>query len=139
MKAQRTFAFMLLIAATLSSCSTLSITEIRLSKEDYSAVVRGSVISGQSNLYSLEGEEGQTLGISITSPKNNAVIAIFQPGATAAEEDGAFRITGTPLPEAGEKDNINTWKGPLPSSGKYLIRVSAGSGSAAYEIKIMVR
>ncbi|MDD5066830.1 MAG: hypothetical protein PHF84_07255 [bacterium] len=139
MKITKSYALLLLVAATLSSCSTLSITEIRLSKEDYSAVVRGSVIRGQRDLYSLAGEEGQTLGISITSPENNAVMVLYQPGASAAEKDGIVEVTGKVLPGAGETDNATTWKGPLPVSGKYLVSVSPVRGNTAYEIKIMVR
>ena len=80
------------------------------------------------------------MAVSITALEKNAAFTIYQPGYKAGKDaDGIMEIKGATLQGAGEGDDATTWRGVLPTSGKYLILVGGTRGNATYKLKISIR
>jgi hypothetical protein len=115
-------------------------TPIRFAAGAGSTTVEGGVIRGEVALYSLEARAGQTMTVGITSPENNAVFQIWQPGARVARDrDNLIAVTGQALPRAGETDDAMRWTGTLPASGSYLIVVGGTRGNASFKLQVAIR
>ncbi|MHB8067900.1 MAG: hypothetical protein ACYDIC_08380 [Desulfobaccales bacterium] len=113
------------------------VKEVSFAKGSNSALIKGSVIRGESDQYFLTAKAGQKMEVSITALEKNAAFAIYQPGYKAGKDaDGILEIKGATLKGAGEGEDATVWKGVLPGSGKYLILVGPTRGNATYQLKI---
>ena len=102
-----------------------------------SAVVSGAVVRGTRDVLSFEARKGQSAKIVVTSIENNAVIAIWRPGAKVSF--GEFvDVEGRTLPGVAEENDANSWRGRLPESGSYLIVVGPTRGNTTYKMKIVI-
>jgi len=90
-------------------------------------------------VYFLTANAKQTLEIKISSVEDNAVFEVYTPGSTVAEKDGLTEVNGETLPGAGDTEEIRSWKGVLPVSGKYVIVVGGTRGNATYKLHVAVR
>ena len=138
MKIHKAFAFIVFAAVIAGVCDAGVRREIRFPAGSASAKAEGAVIRGERDLYSLTAKAGQTMEVSISALEDNAVFAIFKPGSTATVKDGFTEITGEAVSKASETDDAKTWKGTLPTSGKYLIVVGGTRGNATYKLKVTI-
>ena len=87
--------------------------------------LKGAVVHGDRDTYSLGAVVGQDMIVTIQSPENNAVFQIYGP-------------SGKPLPHAGESDDAKTFTGRIPSNGNYKIVVGPTRGNATYKLRIKI-
>lgn len=100
------------------------------------AEVKGSVVRGDRDLYTLVARKGQRMHVHITSLEKNAVMQIYAPGWKKAKQ-GA--ITGKTLRGAGETDDATAFAGTLPANGTYLFVVGGTRGNATYTLSLRVK
>ena len=131
----------LLVGAFLTGVVDAAVVkEVTFAKRGNSTLIQGSVMRGESDQYFLTAKAGQKMEVNITALEKNATITIYQPGYKAGKDaDGLLGIKGETLKGAGEGEDATTWKGALPSSGKYLILVGPTRGNATYKLKITIR
>ena len=99
---------------------------VKFKKGMYSATYSNSVVRGDRDTYILKASREQVMEVKITSLENNAVFQILN------------TKTGKYLPGAGEEDDAMSWKGTLPSSGKYKIIVGGTRGNTSYDLTIAI-
>jgi hypothetical protein len=92
-----------------------------------SAIVKGSVVRGDREIYFIKVRSGQVMSVSISALEKNAAFSVYEPGAKAA-------IPGT---EEG-KDPTN-WSGSLSKTGNYRIVVGGTRGNASYKLRVAVK
>jgi hypothetical protein len=104
-----------------------------------SGTVGGHVLRGERNLYSLIADAGQLLTVSITTPDNNAVFQIYEPGTKIERgADGALQFTAKALHAAGSAEDTTRWVGRLPSRGTYIIVIGSTRGNASYSMDVKI-
>jgi hypothetical protein len=113
--------------------------EIRFPRGKSSTTIEESVLLSERDVYFLTANAKQTLEIKISSVEDNAVFEVYTPGSTVAEKDGLTEVNGETLPGAGDTEEIRSWKGVLPVSGKYVIVVGGTRGNATYKLHVAVR
>jgi hypothetical protein len=89
-------------------------------------VLKGAVVRGTNDRYTLGARRGQTMIVHITSREQNSVFTILGPDATA-------------LPGTDEGLDAKDWKGALPLNGDYSIWVSPSRGNATYTLEVTIR
>jgi hypothetical protein len=124
MKKILTLLAILALSANLSFAEGIK-RKITFKRGSNSATVKGSVVRGDRDEYTLGAKAGQTMTVTITSLENNAVFQIYR-GANALEG-------------AGEGDDATSWTGDLPSDGTYKIIVGGTRGNASYTLKVAVK
>jgi hypothetical protein len=104
-----------------------------------SGTVGGRVMRGERNLYSVKATAGQTMTVTMTTPDDNAVFQIYQPGTTIGRDnDGLLEFHGTALHGAGDGEDTTRWTGRLPVAGVYLIVVGSTRGNARYSMDVKI-
>jgi hypothetical protein len=99
----------------------------------------GHVQRGGRDLYSLTANTGQHLTVTLTTPDDNAVFQIYEPGTTLGRDaDGVLEFHGTSLHAAGDGNDPTRWSGRLPRTGTYLIAVGSMRGNARYSMDIRI-
>ena len=98
---------------------------IRFATGPMTVEVKGAVISGQRDRYTLSMLKGENLDVIITSNEANAVFSIIGPD-------------NNPLPGTEEGKDTNNWSVPAPSDGAYAILVGPTRGNATYTLKVSV-
>jgi len=96
---------------------------VRLPTSGRAVTVRGAVVRGDRDLYTLRALAGERLTVHVTAREHNAVFQIIGPS-------GHF------LPGAGEGDDAVRWHGRLPTTGDYTVTVGGTRGNAAYTLTI---
>jgi hypothetical protein len=132
---------LLTVSALLAGVGEAGVSkEVTFAKGSNSTLIKGSVIRGESDHFFLTAKAGQEMEASLTAEEKNAAFAIYQPGYKAGKDAaGILEIKGATLTGAGEGEDATSWKGSLPSSGKYLILVGGTRGNATYKLKITIR
>jgi hypothetical protein len=104
-----------------------------------SGTVGGHVQRGEFNLYSLVGDAGQFMTVSMTTPGGNAVFQIYEPD-TAIGRDGAGQLTftGKALRSGGPGEDATRWTGRLPRKGTYIIAIGSTRGNANYSMDVKI-
>lgn len=101
--------------------------------------VGGHVLRGARDLYSMTASAGQHLTVTITTPDDNAVFQIYEPGtAIVRDTDGVLEFQGKALHDAGEGSDTTRWSGRLPRTGTYLITVGSTRGNARYSMDVRI-
>lgn len=122
-----------------ATCRAAVVKTILFPRAKSSAVIKQSVIRGESDQYFLTAKAGQKLHVKVTALEKNAAVTIYEPGFKAGKDsDGILEIKGATLKGAGEGDDATGWKGTLPKSGKYLITVGPTRGNATYKLTVAV-
>ncbi len=128
-----------LIAILLSATSALPIqgnsaTRVRFPRGRTSVVLKGSVKDGRTNQYILQAREGQTITIHMaTSPKNFGTFTLYLPVQPDSADRGAEEVA------LFAAQDVTDWKGALPKSGEWVIRVETGGRKIPYTLKITIR
>ncbi len=126
---QARFSFLIMLCLIFTAANTYAdgITKnVKFKKGMYSATYSNSVVRGDRDKYILKASREQVMEVKITSGENNAVFQILN------------IKTGKFLPNAGDGDDAMSWKGTLPSSGKYKIIVGGTRGNTSYDITIAI-
>jgi hypothetical protein len=104
-----------------------------------SGTVGGHVLRGERSLYSVKATAGQTLTVTLTTPDDNAVFQLYEPGTTVGRDsDGLLEFHGNSLHGAADGEDTTRWSGRLPKSGTYLIVVGGTRGNARYSMDVKV-
>jgi hypothetical protein len=104
-----------------------------------SGTVGGRVVRGAPALYSVKATAGQTLTVTLTTPDDNAVFQLYEPGTTVGRDsDGLLEFHGNSLHGAADGEDTTRWSGRLPKSGTYLIVVGGTRGNARYSMDVKV-
>ena len=99
----------------------------------------GHVQRGEQNLYSLLGDAGQFMTVSITTPGGNAVFQIYEPDtAIGRDGDGQLSFTGKALRAGGPGEDATRWTGRLPRKGTYIIAIGSTRGNANYSMDVKI-
>jgi hypothetical protein len=99
----------------------------------------GHVLRGARDLYSLTATAGQFMTVTLTTPDDNAVFQIYEPGTTLGRDaDGVLEFHGTSLHVAGDGNDATRWSGRLPRTGTYIIAVGSTRGNARYSMDIRI-
>lgn len=101
--------------------------KVRFAKGTSSTTIKGAVIRGDRDRYTVGAKAGQTMTVKITSLEKNAV---FQICFTGEQEC---------LPGAGEGDDAMKWSGQLPVDSDYVIVVGGTRGNASYTLTISIK
>lgn len=96
---------------------------VRLPHPGGTVTLRGAVVRGDRDRYSIRVRAGQRLTVRITAGEHNAVFQIISP-------NGHF------LPGAGEGMDAMGWQGRLRLSGTYTIVVGGSRGNATYTLTV---
>ena len=100
---------------------------------------RPHVLRGERDLYSVNASAGQFMTVTLTTPDDNAVFQIYEPGTTLGRDaDGVLEFHGTSLHVAGDGNDATRWSGRLPRTGTYLIAVGSTRGNARYSMDIRI-
>lgn len=91
-----------------------------------SAIIKGAVIRGERDLYSLNIKANQKLTVHISSLEHNAVFQIY------------YAKTKEYLKNASELDDATDWKGKTALSGDYVIVVGGSRGNASYKLQVKI-
>lgn len=109
-----------------------------------SAKLDGSLVRGDTTIYSFSAKVGQTAVVAITSLEDNASFTIYRPPASVAHSDDGLDISGTVLPGGDANDPPldpgaeKRWSGKLPASGAYYVEVVGDRGNATYTLTIEI-
>ena len=99
----------------------------------------GHVLRGARDLYSLTATAGQSMTVTLTTPDDNAVFQIYEPGTTLGRDaDGILEFHGASLHVAGDGNDATRWSGRLPRTGTYLIAVGSTRGNARYSMDVRI-
>jgi hypothetical protein len=101
--------------------------KVRFAKGTSSTTIKGAVIRGDRDRYTVGAKAGQTMSVKITSVEKNAVFQI----CFAGEQEC--------LPGAGEGDDAMKWSGQLPVDNEYVIVVGGTRGNATYTLTISIK
>ena len=137
----RVAALPLLAALALAAGIALSRAETTQSTVHFaagqsSATLDGSLVRGDSAIYSFDANAGQEADIKVTSLEDNASFMLYQPPASVSQSDDGVDINGTAM--TGD-DDAKTWNGKLPASGTYYILVGGDRGNATYKLTVAVK
>jgi hypothetical protein len=101
--------------------------------------IGGHVLRGARDVYSLTASAGQHMTVTLTTPDDNAVFQIYEPGTTLSRDtDGVLEFHGKSLHVAGDGNDATRWSGRLPRTGTYLIAVGSTRGNARYSMDIKI-
>jgi hypothetical protein len=99
----------------------------------------GHVQRGKRDLYSLNASAGQHMTVTLTTPDDNAVFQLYEPGTTIGRDaDGVLEFHGTSLHVPGDGNDATRWSGRLPRTGTYLIAVGSTRGNARYSMDVRI-
>ena len=101
--------------------------KVRFAKGTSSTTIKGAVIRGDRDRYTVGAKAGQTMSVKITSLEKNAVFQI----CFAGEQEC--------LPGASEGDDAMKWSGELPVDNDYVIVVGGTRGNATYTLTISIK
>jgi hypothetical protein len=87
--------------------------------------LKGAVINGERDRYTLSMLAGETLSAVISSLEGNASFSILGPDQS-------------PLPGTEEYKDTIQWSIPIPADGTYAIQVAPTRGNATYTLKVQV-
>lgn len=112
---------MLLVLFQLGAAVAGVSREIEFAPGSSGTVIKGAVIRGERDRYTLKALAGQTMRVSITSLENNAVFQVRTLGGKRLSKQEAV-----------------TWRGRLPASGTYVIEVGGTRGNASYTLTVSI-
>ena len=117
-----------------------AIRTVTMSPAPASTTVTGSLADTKARtLYYVPGQAGQTMNLMVTSPGNNVVFQVWEPGTGArTNADGTLALDGKPVHDAGPAEEPAAWVGALPKSGPYLLVVYSRRDAATYTVTISV-
>jgi len=140
-----TRAFALILALLLPLGAAMAAEPVPTPKKIFFAtgstrgMAGGHVQRGARDLYSLTASAGQSMTVTLTTPDDNAVFQIYEPGTTLGRDaDGVLEFHGTSLHVAGDGNDATRWSGRLPRTGTYLIAVGSTRGNARYSMDIRI-
>jgi hypothetical protein len=140
-----TRAFALILALLLPLGTVIAAEPVPAPKKIFFATgstrgtAGGHVQRGGRDLYSLTASAGQSMTVTLTTPDDNAVFQIYEPGTTLGRDaDGVLEFHGASLHVAGDGNDATRWSGRLPRTGTYLIAVGSTRGNARYSMDIRV-
>ena len=96
---------------------------IRFAAGGTAATVPGNIGPGEVRQYVLGASAGQTMTVSVASPNNDVVLAVW--GA-----DGAVLLSD----HAGATE----WQGSLPATQDYFIGLSGAAGQTLYRLSVSI-
>lgn len=133
-------ALPILAAAPAFSQQLPPIRTVTLSPAPASTTVTGSLADTKARaLYYVPGQAGQTMNVMVTSPGNNVVFQVWEPGTGArTNADGTLALDGKPMHDAGPAEEPAAWIGALPKTGPYLLVVYSRRDAATYTVTISV-
>jgi hypothetical protein len=104
-----------------------------------SGTVGGRVVRGDRVLYSVKANAGQTLTVTLTTPDDNAVFQLYEPGTTVGRDsEGLLEFHGQALHGAADGEDATRWSGRLARSGTYLVVVGSTRGNARYSMDVKI-
>lgn len=128
-----------IIAASPAYAQQLpAIRTVTLSPPPSSTTVTGSLADTKARaLYYVPGQAGQTMNVMVTSPGNNVVFQVWEPGTgVRTNADGTLALDGKPMHDAGPAEEPAAWIGALPKPGPYLLVVYSRRDAATYTVTI---
>jgi hypothetical protein len=136
-----------ILAITAAGLSLAAVTtayagmkpEVRFAKGTTGAVVQGSVVLRDSDVWRVAGKAGQTLKVDIAAPERNAVFQAYEPGTRMGHDQYGWSFAGKSLPGAEPGKDARTLVAKLPTTGTYLIVVGATRGNAGYRMTVSIR
>ncbi len=133
-------ALPILAAAPASAQQLPAIRTVTLSTAPASTSVSGTLADTRARaLYYVPGQAGQTMNVMVTSPGNNVVFQVWEPGTgVRANPDGIPILDGKAMHDAGPAEEPAAWIGALPKSGPYLLVVYSRRDPATYTVTISV-
>ena len=125
---RRATALCFVLALALSSVWADGVNKkVRFAKGKSATVIKGAVVRGDRDRYTVGASSGQKMTVSISSLEKNAVFQIYRPGETDTLEG------------AGEGEDATRWSGELPDDGNYVIVVGGTRGNATYSLRIAIK
>lgn len=121
------------LAQQLPAIRTLSVTP-----GSNATNVTGSLADTRARgLYYVTGQPGQTMNVSVSSPGNNVVFQVWEPGTgVRTNADGSLALEGKPMRDAGPKEEPAAWIGALPKAGPYLLVVYSRRDATSYTLAV---
>lgn len=133
-------ALPMLAAAPALAQQVPAIRTVVLSPAPASTNVAGTLADTKARgLFYVPGEAGQTMNIMVTSPGNNVVFQLWEPGTLVRmNADGTPALDGKPMHDAGPTDEPAAWVGALPRTGPYLLMAYSRRDAASFTFTITV-
>jgi len=101
--------------------------QISFERGTSSAVVEGSVMRGDRDVYTVRARAGQMVAINVSALENNAAFSLYEAGELQP-------VTGT-----REEDDATTWNGKLRRDGAFRIVVGGTRGNANYNLRLSIK
>jgi len=129
MKNIQLFCFIIFLNALFvtSSWAAEIAKKISFERGTSSAVVEGSVVRGDRDVYTVKARAGQLVTINVSAIENNAAFSLFEAGELQP-------VAGT----QDEDDAIN-WNGTLRRDGAFRIVVGGTRGNANYKLRLSIK
>jgi hypothetical protein len=110
-----------------SSGAAEIIKKISFERGTSSAVVEGSVVRGDRDVYTVRAKAGQLVTISVSALEKNAAFSLYEAGELQP-------VTGTQ-----EEDDATNWNGKLQRDGAFRIVVGGTRGNANYRLRLSIK
>lgn len=133
-------ALPILTAAPLAAQPLPAIRTLSLGAAPASTTVTGTLADIKARgLFYVPGRAGETMNVMVTSPGNNVVFQIWEPGTLVRlNPDGTPSLDGKPMHDAGPTDEPAAWIGALPRTGPYLLMAYSRRDAATFTLTIMM-
>lgn len=130
----------LLMAAAPSPADCLHPAPLSEVAHDRPVSRTGGVLRGADVCYIFIAHAGQHLTLSISSPDDNVVAAVYLPGVRVIPASDGPDIKGRTLPGAADLDDARSVRASLPASGSYLIVLGTmRGGGGQYRLRVQLR
>lgn len=105
--------------------------------------VKGGVAIGDTDIYAVEGTEGQIATFAVRSEDGDISFSLYAPPAFLDNRGSMIAVQGARMmggdPIEGRDDGIyRLWKGELPATGTYYLVLASEGGPAGYELDVSV-
>ena len=135
---------LLLLAITASppamAADCLHPTPLHVVTRGHIEVRTGGVLRAEDACYVLSARAGQRLFVSVLSPDDNVVAAVYRPGFRVTPATDGPDIKGRTLPGASDTDDARAVRALLPTTGQYLLVLGTMRGAGGqYRLRVGLR
>ena len=131
---------MVLTAPGLAAADCLRPAMISFAKGASTAARTGGIVRAEDVCYALSARSRQHLKLSMKSPDDNVVVAVYLPGYKVVPASDGPDISGKTLPGAADQDEARTLTAALPTTGRYLLVLGTTRGAGGeYKLNVGVR
>ena len=128
----------LCVAAGVLSAQSGVVQRISFKRGSTSATVKGAVVRGTRDHYTIGARRGQRMTLRLTSLEQTAEFQLYPSQVNIAESTNGEPPDQT-LVQMNSRGEETHWSGNLPATGDYRIVVGPTRGNATYNLEVAIR